>query len=462
MNEKSNVILINPSVNTPYPQPPLGLASIAAVLERDNISVEIIDANALDITDVEIISRIQNNSIVGISAMTPTFNTALRLAKKIKERCNRVRIIFGGPHPSILAESTLKDSAIDVVIIGEGEYTFLDLYYAFQNKTDLNSVKGIAFRGNDNKIITTERRPPIENLNELPFLAYHLLPLKKYKMHPPHGRERNFMAMLTSRGCPYQCIFCSKTVFGSKIRLQSAKRVVDEIEYLHKKFHIKEIAFYDDIFTITKNRTFEILDEIHKRNLNIVWTCEARVNLIDDELIQRMKNAGCYMISYGIESGNQNILNTLKKNTTLDQIRSAILTTNRNGIECVGYFILGSPGETEASIIDTIEFAKKMPLDFIQFSILIPYPGTEIFNSLSMDNTFNWDDFVYANINNSNTPVFQLGDLTIEELREWNKKAYTEFYLRWGYIFHRIFKIRAISDIQTNFKGILMLFNMIK
>ena len=196
----------------------------------------------------------------------------------------------------------------------------------------------------------TPSRPLIMDLDSLPFLAYHFFPIDKYKLHPPHGREYPIMSMLTSRGCPYKCIFCSKSVFGSKLRCKSPEKIVDEIEYLKEYYKIKEIAFYDDIFTINKKRTLQFIKELEKRNMDILWTCEARVNTVSRELLQEMKKAGCYMLFYGIESGKQEMLNNLKKGITVEQVESAVEISHKVGIQSVGYFMLGAPGETPETI----------------------------------------------------------------------------------------------------------------
>jgi radical SAM superfamily enzyme YgiQ (UPF0313 family) len=459
------MLLINPLQNTKYPQPPIGLASLAAVLEKNDYKVEILDANALQLSKYEVVKKADSVGIIGITAMTPTINSTIRIAKGIKQNNPNSIIILGGPHATILPEEILNNvPEIDIIVRGEGEETIVELCDALENDRNIENVHGITYRNNNNSTIkNTPLRPPIINLDSLPFLAYHLLPLDKYKLHPPHGREYPFMALLASRGCPYNCIFCSKSVFGSKFRGQSPERIVDEIVYLKERFGIKEIAFYDDVFTLKQKRIMQFVKELKERNLDIPWTCEARVNLVTEELLREMKKAGCYMVAYGIESGNQMILNNLRKKITIEQIKSAIEATRKAGIQSVGYFMLGSPGETPETIRQTIDFAKSLDIDFAQFSVTTPFPGTDLYDLYLSSGNKNtkWDDFIYASLKSPSAPVFETESLSKEDLREWNAKAYREFYLRLSYIWKRFIGMRSLGDLKTNMKGFSMFLDMV-
>ncbi|WFN37397.1 B12-binding domain-containing radical SAM protein [Methanomicrobium antiquum] len=460
----TKISLINLPRNSRYPQPPLGLASLAAVLEKEEFFSEIIDSNALNLSMDDIAEKTRNSDIVGISAMTPSINIAIILAKKIKELNPKAIVILGGPHPTILPEDTLRKSeSIDLVIRGEGENTILEVAKSIENKKSFNNILGISYKLGNN-IQNNPNRELISDLDSLPFLAYHLLPLKKYKFHPPHGRKRAHMAMLTSRGCPYKCTFCSKSVFGDIPRYQSPNRIVNEIEYLYDNFNVREIDFYDDTFTLRKERVIEFTQELKERNLDIEWTCEARVNLINQVLLNAMQKSGCYLVSFGIESGNQHILNTLNKKITLRQIRNAVEITHHAGIESVGYFMLGSPGETPDTIRNTIDFAKSLPLDYVQFSIATPFPGTAFYDEYIKSHAIseNWEDFIYANLDSGKQPVFETELLSKNDLSMLNDQAYKEFYLRLSYFKQRIMSIHSLNDLRNNFGGAKMLINMIR
>ena len=457
-------LLINPPQNGKYPQPPLGLASIAAILERESYQVKILDANALQLSESEIAREIDGVDIIGITAMTPFINSAIKVVKKIKREKPDSTIIVGGAHVTVLPEETLSDvPEIDVIVRGEAEATVIELYKALKGGDSLQNVRGITYR-DKGKVKSTPTRPPIVDMDSLPFPAYHLLPLQKYRLHPPHGRRLPVMAVLTSRGCPYNCIFCSKPIFGRRFRSQSPQRIVSEIEYLVEKFKVKEISFYDDIFTLDKKQIAKLAKEFNKHKLSIHWKCETRVDLVTEELLKTMKEAGCYMIAYGIESGNQNILNNLRKKITIEQVKKAVRMTHDAGIQSIGYFMLGSPGETPATIRQTIDFAKHLPLDFAQFSITTPYPGTDLYNLYLKQGVSdkNWDNFTYANLRAVSAPAFKPGSLSKDDLKKWNATAYKEFYLRASYIWGRLKQSRSPGNLKTNISGLRMLLDMIR
>ena len=456
-------ILVNPNQKTEYPQPPLGLAAIASILEKNNFPVKIIDANVLQLNEDEIARKVKDADIVGITAMTPHINSAISIAKRIKENYPHIRILAGGPHVTILPEETLaKVPEIDIIVRGEGEETIADLYNAIENGKKFENVDGITYREKD-AIKSTPNRHPIMDLDSLPFLSYHLLPIDKYKPHPPHGIRSPFIAMMSSRGCPYKCIYCSKPIFGGKFRAQSPKRTVDEIEYLKDNFGINEIMFYDDSFTLDKKRIIQFSEELKNRRLDILWACETRVNLISEELLKEMKGSGCYMMAFGLESGSQEILDFLRKGVNLKQMRDAVNITHKTGISSIGYFMLGSPNETPQTIRNTIDFAKDLKLDFAQFSITIPFPGTDLYKLYLGDvkGDINWDDFIYASLGSANTPVFETEQLSRVELAEWNSKAYKEFYLRFPYMWKRLTGMRSYNDLKMNLKGFSMFKNLI-
>ncbi|MBI4267830.1 MAG: cobalamin B12-binding domain-containing protein, partial [Chloroflexi bacterium] len=321
------VVLINPPQRSSYPQPPLGLALIAAVLEKEKHQVTILDANVLRLKPGEVASRVTDADIVGLTAMTPTVNAALTIARHLKKAKPNLPIIIGGAHATLLPEETLKSTPeIDVVVKGEGEQTIVNFLRAFEDGASVRDISNISYCQNG-KIINTPTASMTLEPDSLPFLAYHLLPWQRYRPHPPHGRALPFVSMVTSRGCPYHCSYCSKPIFGNKFRAQSPERVVEEVTYYKKKFNIKEIAFYDDVFTLNKKRAYEIADNILKKGLKISWTCETRVNLVEKELLQHMKRAGCYAIAYGVESASPEILETLDKGINLEQVEEAIRLT---------------------------------------------------------------------------------------------------------------------------------------
>jgi len=462
------ILLINPPQSAKYPQPPLGLAMIAAVLEESGYQIKILDLQALRFSEKvlpEMISQ-EKPDVVGITAFTPTINAAVRVAKKVKESDDNIMVVLGGPHGTVLPEETLRASSeIDIVVCGEGEQTMLELVRVLEgaSQNGLKEISGITYRESSN-VRSNPSGPLILDLDTLPFPAFHLLPLGKYRLHPPFGRQSPVMPIITSRGCPYRCVFCSKSVFGKKYRSNSPGYVIDEIQLLTEKFGVKEIKFYDDVFTLDRKRVVSICTQLKEEGFDIPWTCETRVNLIDEKLLKIMKDSGCYMIEYGVESGNQEILSNLKKDITLEQVTEAFELTKEAGIETVAYFMIGSPGETLDTVKDTIEFAKKLDPDFVQFSITTPYPGTEFYEWMAKEGylTIEWDKYVYADLKSADNPAFETKTLGREELKEWNKKAYASFYLRWGYLWKRMKKMTSLGKLKTNITGLRMLIDSIR
>jgi len=453
------VLLINPPQYTRYPQPPIGLALIAAILGKEGYSVSLLDANALQLKPEDVTKAIADADIAGITAMTPTIGNALSIARYLKRDKPDIKILLGGPHVTLLPEETLTSSNdIDIVVRGEGDDTIIELMRAIESGKPLDNIAGISYKA-DGKIVHTPDRTSNVDMDTLPYPAYHLLPWKKYRPHPPHGMSMPFGVIVTSRGCPYRCAYCSKPVFGSKFRAQSPERVFEEMAYLHEKYGVKEIAFYDDSFTLDKERAHAIADKIMEKGLKIAWTCETRVNLVDKELLGHMKQAGCYSVSYGIESASPQIIEVLRKDTTLEQVEKAVRESREVGLQVVGYFMLGSPGETPATIRRTIDYAKKLKVDFAQFSITTPFPGTHLYEIYMRDKKENipWEQFVYAGTDNPATPVFESSELSREDLQDWTRKAYREFYMRPAYVWQRLKRCTSWCEIKMNFKGLSML-----
>lgn len=453
----SKVLLINPPQSTRYPQPPIGLALLASVLERDGYEVKIKDAN---LGSPYLLEELTGTDYVGITAMTPSIASALTIAHRIKSINPRIKIVLGGNHATLLPKETLQECVdLDFIVSGEGEYTFLKLIRSLEYNQTLHNVGGIYYRNGGGIVKTPE--PAQVDMDELPYPAFHLLPYEKYRPHPPHGRLLPFMPMLTSRGCPYRCTFCAGSVFGKRFRSQSAMRVVDEMEYSVQQYGIKEFGFYDDIFVLDKQRVHEICDEILKRNLKILWTCEARVNLVDKELLSHMKATGCYSVAYGIESGSEAILTSLDKDITLQQVCEAVRLSGEVGLESVGYFMVGSPDETCETIKQTIQFAQRLKLDYAQFSVTMPFPGTKLYDRYFTNGKHpSWDSFVYAGTGNKVSPVFESDELSREDIQNYAHQAYKQFYMRPSYVWQRLSSIRSYGDIKVLAKGLKMLGGM--
>lgn len=460
-----NVVLVNPARGDTYAQPPMGLALLAAVLEAAGYPVTIVDANALNLSPAQIATQAAGADVIGLTAMTPSIGFALTTAAHLKEALPNARIVLGGAHATLLPEETLSSApALDVIVRGEGEISTPALLRALEQGTALDDVPGISFR-KDDRIVHTPSPAAVIDVETLPYLAYHLLPRGVYRPHPPHGREMPFAAVIASRGCPYHCSYCSKPVFGNQFRGQSPKRVADELEKLVRDFGVREVAFYDDVFTLNRKRVMGICAEILNRGLKLHWSCESRVNLVDAEMLQQMRRAGCYTIAYGIESAAPEVLAGLDKDATPEQAAAAVLITRRAGIQVIGYFMIGSPGETSATIHTTLDFAKSLKLDYAQFSVTTPFPGTRLYERYLAEGyggEIPWENFVYASTDGAATPVFASAELSREDLANWSARAYREFYLRPGYVWQRLSGIRGWEDLRLNLQGLALLWSSIR
>ena len=458
------ILLINPPSEFKTPVLPLGLAYISAYLIDNKIDVSVIDAWAEEISFEELETRISQTKadIIGIYMVSPRYNEAKKTIELSRRALPGSVIVVGGPHPSAVPIETLKEiSQLNICAVGEGEITMLELVKCFQNDSNLSTVDGIVYREkNTGKIITTKPREFIKNLDTMPFPARHIFPLKKYKTHPPYGRKNPYFSMITSRGCPFHCAYCSKDVFREIYRASSPQKVCDEIEELILKYNAREIHFYDDDFTMDMRRAEKICDEIIRRNIKISWSCTTRVNLVDEKLLEKMKTAGCWLISYGVESGNQKILDSIKKGTTIEQIVSAFELTRKIGISTLAYLIAGLPGETMETIQETVSLAKKIKPDFVSWGILVAFPGSGFFKSVQ-NGTYKGKLRVLKEGEENLSVIFSgrgcylvfEDNLSLEQLREEIKKANRSFYLRPAYIFQAIKNIRSFPNFIYYLRG---------
>ncbi len=371
---KKRILLINP----PYPMeevpsPPFGLMSLAAYLLENDFEVIIEDyiVNPYTRTRAAKIVRDFKPDAIGATGVTMNVKTALAILKDFREEAPQAVLIMGGPHVTFDAQAVLSENRhIDFIVRGEGEITCVELLKHLGNGVDYSSIKGISYR-KDGEVIHNDQREFIQDINILPLPARHLVELSKYKAL---GMALN---MITSRGCPFECIFCvgSKMV-GKRVRYFDTTRVVDEFEML-SRMGFKQINIVDDLFTSNKRRCTEICEEILRRGIQHKWTAFARVDTVNKELLEVMKAAGCTMICFGIESGVQEILDAIKKKTTLEKIDRAVSLCKEAGIEPMASYIMGLPGETQETVRQTMEFARNLCENY-GFHILAPFPGTEV------------------------------------------------------------------------------------
>jgi radical SAM superfamily enzyme YgiQ (UPF0313 family) len=377
MKNNTKFLLVNPYYNiSECPSPPLGLAFLAAVLERAGVEVKVLDLVVFPYGKKMLKDLLEDFSpqVVCATSVTMTFDNAIKVIQDVKTLQPGILTVMGGPHVTFCAKDTMNSfPELDIVVLGEGEETIVDLAKAVEKGEKPDNIKGLVYRSLSGEIVSTGEKKPSIDVDSLPLPARHLLPLGRY-------RALNMcISMTTSRGCPFKCIFCvGRKMVGAKVRYRDPKRVVDELEYL-STLNFCQINIADDLFTANKRHCFEVCTEIIKRGLNIKWTSFARVDTVSTEVLAKMKEAGCTTVSFGVESGNPEILKTIKKGITLKQVTDAVKMCTQTGITPHASFILGLPGETPETLKETVAFGEKLRSLGVShgFHLLAPFPGTE-------------------------------------------------------------------------------------
>jgi anaerobic magnesium-protoporphyrin IX monomethyl ester cyclase len=438
--------------------PSMGLVFVTGMLEASGYSVKLIDMFALGFNESELKAFLQENKdlkIVGVSSVSATFKTGLGILKLVKEMRPDVKTMIGGPHVTILPESTMREEYIDYGVLGEGDYTARELVdHIIKKKGRPEDIKGICFM-RDGKVVQTERRPFIENLDELPFPAYHQLPMEKYRSYGVYDNGRRTASMITSRGCPFKCIYCcSSKLFGGRWRPMSAEKSIEHIKRLYEEFGVRHIYFEDDEFTVSHDRVMKICDWMIDSKLDLTWECLTRVSHVNDELLARMSEAGCKSILYGVETGYDEGLVLIKKGITLDQVKTAIKLTQKHGMLAKASFILGFPWESKKEINKTIDFALKLDADYAFFGIQCPFPTTDVYEQIKKEGLFVPDFSIdmYSAMPTVES-LIRTRHLTTEELVALMGHAYKRLYFRPRYLLKRLKGIRHFSELKRNVKA---------
>lgn len=395
------VLLFYPRYTYPRKNPPIGLAYLAAALQREGHNVEILDLNVVNLGEQELRDTVsaRRYAVFGISFMTSQFGEASRLAQLLKSVAPYVPIIVGGPHASAIPERTLKEiPEADAVCMGEGEETICEYLSAVLNGDALSDIAGLVFRNGAGSIIRNPPRPLIADLGRIPFPAWDLLQLPKYSVYAPYkGEESQTFALLSSRGCPNHCIFCdSHTIFGRKFRGRSAENIFHEIMMLRERYQMTRFDFVDDLITVNKERVLRLCDLLRNSGIRFRWMANARVNTVDREMLQAMRDAGCVRIDLGVESGDPEVRRTCKKAITNQQIINAHREAHALGISTHTFLMVGNLGESFASVRMTGDLMKDLAED-TSVAIACPYPGTELYQIALRNNwlrTHDWDQYV--------------------------------------------------------------------
>lgn len=418
--------------------PPLGLGYIAAVLEKNGHEVAIVDSLLLRYSVDEAADYIagQKPDIVGISVMSPNYEGAKELSAQIKKRIN-VPLVFGGPHCSLLPVITMEQCrSVDFLIYGEGEFVFPLLIEAISGRLSYSDIPQLCFRDTNGRVIMNKQEHPAHDLDEVPFPAHHLFDAALY--------PANTCTLVTSRGCSYsKCAFCARAgLLYEKYRRRTVTNVIQELESLYKGYRYDTVIFFDDNFVQDEDWVVEFCDSLAQKRLALKWYCNGRVDTITEKMVEKMARAGCDTIMYGIESGDQGLLDHIEKGISIQQVKDAVKITKKFNIKTWGYFMLGLPGETPESGKKTAQFAVDLGLDFAQFTPPKVFPGTKLYDLCRQEgtlldgpddfyNTFVYDSVLMPTLRFGFVPEAYADKKTVAKILKF---AYIKFYLRLGYI----------------------------
>ncbi len=406
--------------------PPLSLAVIGAVLERDGHRVRIMDCPAQGRTfdDVKMTIAAMNPGAVIWSTGTPSIEGDLQLASRIKDWCPAAHTVVFGTHVSALDRECLQSApGLDIIVRNEPEATVSELVRALSEAKGIDGIDGITYRDEPGGIVRNPDRPFIENLDDLPFPAWHLLDREPYRL-PLKGRP--FLMVAPLRGCPFHCSFCTcHTYYGARLRTRPVESVIAEIVHDQERFGISDFFFWAETFVVNKEYVRRLCRAMLERDVRVSWTANSRVDTVDEDLLSLMAEAGCWMISFGIESASQAVLDQSDKGTRVADAVAAVQHARKAGIKTVGHFILGLPGETEGSLEETIAFAKKLQLDLAQFYCAVPFPGSRLYEQALQEGWINPSGFSRFN---QNTPLLDFPGLPAAVVSRYRDRAYRQFY----------------------------------
>ncbi len=443
------VVLINPTSRLFEASPslkkfvapilPLGLASIAAVLEENGgIEIHIVDQFAQQLSNEALLMRLRELSpdLVGFSCLTSVMDNVKSLVQGLRT-FTHATVVLGGIHPTLFAEQLLQEGVADVVIRGEGEMTMLDLCRTLMSGADLSKVAGLSFR-QENKVVSNPDRALIEDLDSLPYPAWHLFDFKYYQGAPMLGIDRDLVIPVAgSRGCPYQCAFCAQDKIYPKPRYRRTEAIIAEMEFLHEKYGVRHIGFIDANFPFSPAQGMDFCEKMISRGLNrkLRWTTELRTDLINEELLTMMKKAGVLLLMLGFEAGNNRILGISHKGVQVAQAKKTMSVIKKLKIRTLGLFILGLPGETKDTCLETIRLAKKLDCDIVKFNIATPFPGSPFFAQLYKGKRFELDAEKFTawydwGKDGDFELVYVPEGMTQQELIGLQRQAMFEYYMR--------------------------------
>ncbi|MBZ0253190.1 MAG: B12-binding domain-containing radical SAM protein [Candidatus Methylomirabilis sp.] len=456
------VLLVNPCIDFRTfgrykkllePMPCIGLAYVAAVLEQRGHVVEAIDMFVEPLAADEIAERVRKRGVdvVGVGCLTPAAPTAMGIARAVKRRRPEIPVVLGNIHAGTFAHEILAEGCVDVVAHREADYIMADLVDALERGEDIAGVSGLSLRRPDGEIVDTAPRDNPEDLDALPYPAWHLFPYKHYGLLPFVTIDKPVLTVSASRGCPYACTYCSLIGYqGKRYRIREPKRVAEEIAWLHETFGVRQVGFVDPIFPLTKQYMRRFADEMEANGMagKVSWVSETRTDVIQDaEIVDHLRRAGAKRMIFGMESGVDELLDNVDKKNAAETGRRAVELVRAGGLQAVGLFMIGLPGETPALTRKTIEYARNLDLDYAKFAISIPLPGSEIFEDLRRGGEpirTDWEN--YTTFNTDPEKLVPMNkDFPPQTWIDLQKAATRAFYLRPRMIWRHLFQIRSLS-----------------
>ncbi len=437
--------------------PPMGLLYLAARLEHEGIEVEVFDAQIERRSLKDALVSFAPD-IVGLTCASALVESCIAAAKLTKAQDPTTLVIVGGVHPTVRPEDLLSSQNIDVAVRGEGLETIVELAKKASVPYDFAAIDGISFR-TDGAISHTKNRPLVQDVDSFPFPARHLLPMDQYRMSPDLSLRRPFDIIFTAYGCPYDCVFCgAQTVMGGSFRMRSINNVMDEIDLVINKNKIRSLLVGDDNFMISQERTLEFCDNYASRghHKTVPWQIATRVDSVDQRSLEAVKNAGCYLVSFGIESGVKRSLNTAEKGIDVETSERAVRLAKEAGLIVRATFILGLPGETRSESLETIRFAQGMPLDQLRFALATPYPGTRLWQIAIDEGAKEIEDWMALSSMAGYRPeelFYVPKGRQSEELKKLQRRANFNFYFRPRIMYGFLKRIRSFEDITEYGRG---------
>jgi radical SAM superfamily enzyme YgiQ (UPF0313 family) len=438
--------------------PSLGLMYLASSVREAGYEVEVYDAylynHSLEQATTQILAS--GADLFGITCWTCNFHRVLKLCDLLKAK-SPTPIVLGGPHVTMHSQSCIDDPSVDYIVFGEGEHTIVELMQALEHGAPLDGILGVGFKREGRGLLNAER-PFIQNLDVLPFPAWDLMRIPEYRPAPQHYRTLPSVSMITSRGCPFSCTFCDAiAIWTRKYRLRSVDNVLAEIWHLYEKYHITDINFWDDLWGVNKKWALEFCRRLQKEGPpKVTWTCECRVDTVNEEMLRAMKAAGCWCIFYGIESMDQDCLDAINKCTNIQQIHDAVRWTHEAGIEVRTNFIIGLPHETPEKARAMLNEIKRLKVDYVKFTVLTPYPGTPLYDDVRSGKFGKMTEEMNRLTGHFATFVPD-GYKDLDEVNEMARWLTRRFYLRPGYIWDRLVSIRNLDDVKKYWRGFVSL-----